>query len=336
MNEYILLSPLVAAFLVTLFLIPSWIRRAHNANLVGKDMNKSYEVKVAEAGGVTVIAGFIIGALFYIALKTFYFQQSTHIAELFALLSVILLVSFIGMIDDLLGWKIGLSKRIRIFLVLFAAVPLMVIDAGSSEVSLPFFEHLDLGYLYPLLIIPLGVVGASTTFNFLAGYNGLETRQGILILGALAIATAATGSTWLTIIILCMIAALGAFLIFNSCPAQVFPGDVLTYSIGAFIAAVAILGNLEKFALFIFIPNILEVFLKLRGGLRKESFAAPQKDGSLELRYSQIYGLEHAALFFLKKYKRKVYENDIVLFINSLQLICIVIGFVLFGRGIFG
>lgn len=328
--------PILASFAVTFFLLPSWIARAHHANLVGKDMNKFSHPKVAEAGGVTVIAGFAIGTLSTIALYTFVFQQKHFTAELFALLSVVIIVAFIGMIDDLLGWKIGLSKRIRLFLVLFAAIPLMVINAGSSEVSLPFFGMVDISYLYPLIIIPLGVVGASTTFNFLAGYNGLEARQGILLLGALAIASAATGSSWLAIVILCMIAALLAFLCFNALPARVFPGDVLTYSLGALIAAIAILGNIEKFVIFIFIPNIIEVVLKLRGRLKKESFAAPQKDGSLTLRYPGIYGLEHAALVLVQRYKKKVYENDVVLALNLFQLAVILLGFALFWEGIFG
>src|SRR3989338_6484277 len=217
---------------------------------------------VAEAGGVVVVAGFIIGVLSYIALKTFYFRQFTGTVELFVLISVILIVSFIGLIDDLLGWKIGLSKRVRLFLVLFAAIPLMVIDAGSSKITLPLLGTFNIGLLYSLIIIPLGVVGASTTFNFLAGYNGLEARQGILILGALAIVSYFTGYSWITLILLCMIAALTAFLVYNWYPAKVFPGDILTYSVGALIACAAILGNLERFAVFIFIPNIIEVFLK--------------------------------------------------------------------------
>ncbi len=335
MNEYIFLFPVIVAFIVTFSFLPPWIRRAHHAGLVGKDMNKPIEVKVAEAGGITVITGFVIGALCYVALKTFYFHEGEHVAEMFAFLSVILIVAFIGMIDDLLGWKIGLSKRIRLFLVLFAAIPLIVIDAGSSNVFVPFLESFDLGYWYLILVIPLGVVGASTTFNFLAGYNGLEARQGILLLGALAFATAATGSTHLAVLSLCMIAALAAFLIFNSNPAQVFPGDVLTYSLGAFIAAIAILGNIEKFALFIFIPNFIEILLKLRGGLRKESFAAPQQDGSLSLRYSRYYGIEHLSIALLQKFKKKVYENDVVLFINVVQVITIVLAFILFRDGIF-
>lgn len=334
MNEYILILPILVSFIISLILIPKWIKRAFNAGLVGKDMNKFDDVKVAEAGGVNVIAGFIIGVMVYIAIKTFYFKDSTNTLEIFALLSSILIISFIGMIDDLLGWKIGLNRRVRLFLVLFGAVPLMVINAGTSEIGVPFFSEFNLSLIYPLIIIPLGVMGASTTFNFLAGYNGLESRQGIIILSALAIATFLVGNSWLTLILLCMVASLIAFLFYNSFPAKVFPGDTLTYSIGALIASVAILGNIERFAIFIFIPNILEILLKLRGSLIKESFAEPEKDGTLSLKYSKIYGLEHLALVLIKKIKGRVYEKDVVNFINLIQILFVVLGFIIFRNGL--
>lgn len=335
MKEYFRFLPLLASFLVSLLILPAWIRRAHHAGLVGKDMNKPYQVMVAEAGGVAVIAGFVIGVLSYIALKTFYFKQATNVLEIFALMSLVLIVAFIGIIDDLLGWKIGLSKKVRIVLVAFASIPLVVINAGSSAVTLPFLTNINLGLLYPLILIPLGVVGASTTFNFLAGYNGLEARQGILLLSALAFASWSTGNSWLSVVLMCMVLSLCAFLIFNHYPAKIFPGDVLTYSVGALIGAAAILGNIERFAVFIFIPNILEVILKIRGKLKKESFAQPQRDGSLELRDKKIYGLEHAALFLLQKMKKKVYENDIVTAINVFQLAIIILGFIILRNGLF-
>jgi len=53
----------------------------------------------------------------------------------------------------------------------------------------------------------------------------------------------------------------------------------MTYSIGALIASMAILGNFEKIAVFVFIPYILETVLKLRGRLKKYSFAKVREDG---------------------------------------------------------
>ena len=331
----LLIIPLIVSFFVTLIFLPYWIRKAFEIGLVGRDMNKFQEKKVAESGGINVIAGFTIGVLVYVALKTFYFQSEQNVIEVYAILSSILMISFVGLVDGMLGWKKGLRKKSRLFLVLFASIPLVVINAGESVMGVPFFGTIDFGLIYPLILIPIGLVGASTTFNFLAGFNGLEARQGILILLALAAALFFKGESWISLILLCMIASLIAFLFYNSYPSKVFPGDVMTYGVGSLIAISAILGNVEKFAIFIFIPNIIEVILKLRGNLVKESFAVPNEDNTLKMRYEKIYGLEHFAIYFLKKIKKRVYERDVVNFINFIQILFIIVAFIIFRQGIF-
>ena len=51
-------------------------------------------------------------------------SYDSHLIEIFSLISVILLLSFFGLIDDLLGWQHGgLSKRSRLILVDFSAIP---------------------------------------------------------------------------------------------------------------------------------------------------------------------------------------------------------------------
>ncbi len=195
---------------------------------------------------------------------------------------------------------------------------------------------IEFGLFYPLLLIPLGVVGASATFNFMAGYNGLEASQGILILLALSLATWLSGNSWLSLVSLIMVACLIAFYLFNKYPAKIFPGDVLTYSVGALIATIAILGNLEKLAVFFFIPYIIETGLKSRGNLKKQSIAKLVDGGDLEVPYPKFYGLEHIAIHLLKKIKKKgkVYEQEVVYSINLFQIMIIVLGFLIFGKGL--
>ena len=327
--KIVFLIIIFVSFFCTYLILPPWIKKAHLNGLTGKDMHKTDKRKLAEGGGLSVLTGVSLGILLYIALNVFYFNDDGKLIYIFALLSVLLISSIVGMVDDLLGWKKGLSRKIRIIIILFAAVPLMVINAGNSTMNILFFGPVNFGILYPLLIIPIGILGATTTFNFLAGYNGLEASQGIIILSALAIVTYLTGNAWLSLIALFMVASLIAFYIFNTFPARVFPGDVLTYSVGALIASIAILGNIEKIAIFFFIPYMIETGLKLRGKLVKESFAKVNKDGSLEMPYKKIYGLEHLAILILKKYKpsKKVYEKDVVYLINGFQIFIIVLGF---------
>ena len=97
---------------------------------------------------------------------------------------------------------------------------------------------------------------------------------------------------------------------------------------------IAILGNVEKLALFFFIPYILETILKARGRLKKESFAKVLPDGSLEIPYNKIYGLEHLAIWMLRRIKPngKVYEKEVTYMIHGFTIIIILLGFLVIYR----
>jgi len=334
MEIILLFSVLLSAFFTLIFL-PKWIRKTKEIGFVWEDMNKKNCPKdIASSGGIVVVMAFVIGVLFYVAIRTFLIETSNGIGtEIFAVLFTLLLLSLIGFIDDLFGWKQeGLSIKFRLLLCGMASIPLIVINAGNHVVSIPFVGIINLGLAYPLLLIPLGIVGSTTTYNFLAGFNGLEAGQGILILSFLSFISYSTGSPWLSVIGLCMVASLIVFYFYNKFPAKVFPGDVLTYPVGGLIALMAILGNFEKIAVFLFIPYILETLLKLRGGLKKHSFGKVNLDGSLDMPYEKIYGLTHLSIFILKKLKKKVYEKDVTYLIFIFQIIIILVALVIFGE----
>jgi UDP-N-acetylglucosamine--dolichyl-phosphate N-acetylglucosaminephosphotransferase len=337
MTENILIVPVLASFFVTLFLVPYWIRKAKQIGLVWEDMNKVSDERVAGSGGIAAIVGFVIGVLLYIAYIVFFLESyNSRLIESLALLNVVLLVAGLGFIDDLLGWRHGgLSKRSRIIFLAFAAIPLMAINAGRSLIAIPFFGEIELGLVYPLFFIPIGIAGATFTFNMLAGFNGLEAGQGIILLSSLGLVAYLTGSPWLSVIALCMVASLIAFLFFNFYPAKVFPGDSLTYAIGGLIAIMAILGNFERVAVFFFIPHIIEMGLKIKGKLVKQSFGMPLEDGSLGLRYDKIYGLEHLAIFVLKRMGVKPTETKVVFSIWLFQIVIIIIGLFVFRESLF-
>jgi len=333
----ILFLPIFLSFILTAIILPKWIKKCRKVGLLWEDMNKfNHPKNVASSGGIVVIMSFILGVLLYIAIRTFITEGNGLNLNIFALLSVVLILAIVGLIDDLLGWQHGgLSVKFRLFLIFMASIPLIVINAGTHQSIIPFFGLVNLGILYTLLFIPIGIAGATATYNFLAGFNGLEAGQGIIILGFLSFIAYITGSPWLTLIGIIMVFSLFVFYFYNKYPARVFPGDILTYSIGALIACMAILGNFERIAVFVFIPYIIETGLKLRGGLKKQSFAIPQKDKSLEMPYNKIYGLTHLSLFILKKFKNKVYEKDVVYLIFIFQIIICLLALIIFWRVLF-
>jgi len=334
--EIVFISVLLS-FILTLYALPKWIKKCREVGFLWEDMNKINKVKnVAASGGIIVVIAFILGVLSYIAIKTFVLNGDGENLEIFALLNVILILALVGFVDDVLGWTFrGLSIRFRLFLAFVASIPLVVINAGTNIISVPFLGIVNLGILYPLFFIPIGIAGAATTYNFLAGFNGLETGQGIIIIGFLSLVSYFTGNLWLTIIGLCMVASLIVFYFYNRYPAKVFPGDVLTYSIGALIAGMAILGNFEKIAVFVFIPYIIETVLKVRGHLEKQSFAKVNDDKSLDIPYGKVYGLTHVSLLILKNFKNKVYEKDVVRLIFGFQILICLLALIIFKGGIF-
>lgn len=334
--DAILVLPILVSFLLTAIFLPKWIKKCKNLDLFWEDMNKfGHPRNVAASGGLIVIMSFILGILVYIAIRTFVFKNLNGISlQIFSLLCVIIIMSLVGLTDDFLGWKKGgLSWKFRIFLAISASVPLIVINAGQSLIDFPFFGIKDVGLFYPLLLIPLGITGAASTYNFLAGFNGLEAGQGIIIISFLSFISYLTGTSWLALVGLCMVASLIVFYIYNRVPAKVFPGDVLTWSVGALIAGMAILGNFEKIAVFVFIPYIIEFVLKVRGGFSpaKQSFGIPNKENGLAMPYNgKIYGLTHFSIYLLSKFKKQVREKDVVYLIFSFQILICLLTLVLF------
>src|SRR3989344_2479858 len=184
-----ILFPILASFFITLLLLPVWIKRAQKAGLVGKDIQKIGKSETAEAGGVIVMVGFTVGIMLLVWINTFLLKTNQNFVEIFAMLSSLLMISYVAFTDDILGWKIGLRRRTRLILIAFATIPLVAINAGKSVIFLPFLGPGDLGILYPMVLVPIGIIGATTTYNFIAGINGLEAGQGVIILSAMAIVT---------------------------------------------------------------------------------------------------------------------------------------------------
>ncbi|RLI97962.1 MAG: glycosyl transferase family 4 [Candidatus Aenigmatarchaeota archaeon] len=313
---------LAVSFITTLVLTKYWIKIAKRAGIVGKDMNKRGRPQVAEAGGITVLLGISSSILVYVFFKTFYLHSSSTTLLVFASLSSLLLAGFLGFVDDILGWKIGLRQWQKPVLTIPAAIPLMVINAGVSEMVIPLIGKVDFGILYPLLIIPLGIIGAANGFNLIAGHNALEAGMGAIILGALGAVTLNQGALWVSVICFSSVAGLLGFLVYNKYPARIFPGDSLTYFIGTLIAIVAILGNVEKIAIILFIPYFIEFILKARSGFRAENFGKPDSAGRLEPVHERICSLTHVAMLLPYKLTgKRPREYDVVLLILLFELI---------------
>lgn len=321
--EFMLMSTSVA-FLLTYLIIPHWVKVAVKKGFVGRDMNKLGNLFAAEGSGLWVAIGCVFGLYTLAASHRYLGNEVVYSDDLFALTSLLLLTSLLGFMDDVLGWKKGLPIWMRVAFLIPISAPLVVIKAGVSTLSIPFLGVIDLGLIYPLMLVPIGVLGAANAFNMIAGYNGLEACMGIALMLTTAVFSYIKGIALVFEASVVMTAALLAFIKYNWFPAKVFPGNTLTYSVGAYYASMIILGNMEKFGVLVFTPYFVEFALFIRGlkdGVYKENFGIPQGDGSLEPPYEKVYSLTHAAIKLLKKLGIKPTEPRVTLTLTSMQLI---------------
>lgn len=340
LNLYIILASALLGFLSTLAITPRIITVLKNIDVVGRDIQKKGKPEVAELGGFPVLVGFLSGIFSYVAVLTFYLGVNGEItSKILAATLGIMIITLFGMLDDLtallgkkkIGGKInsekkaGFKQSTKFLLPITAAVPLMVVNSGVSSITAPFFGSVDLGVLYPLLIVPLGIFGAANATNMLAGMNGLTAGLGVVLISALGIFSLINGGLVASAIAFIFVAVLLGFLAYNWYPARIFPGDSLDYTIGAVAASVAILGNIERFAVVAFVPWFAELLLKARSRFRAESFGILQSDGTLEAPYEKPYSLTHVVMN-----AGRFTEKQVVLILMGVELAFAALAFAAF------
>ncbi|MDD5650703.1 MAG: hypothetical protein PHF86_09885 [Candidatus Nanoarchaeia archaeon] len=292
----ILISSILGLILV-FFSAKYIIKYLKRINLMVKDMNKKDKPLIPISGGIMVLAGVIFSLLAFIFIQTFIYKNSVYTISVFAALNTILLISLVGLIDDLLILKskvssAGLKQWQKPLLTLLASIPLIVINVGDTNMWFPILGKMNFGLFYPLLFIPLGVVGAANMINMLAGYNGLEAGMGLVYTFMLGLYSYFNGSYVGALIAGVTFFSLIPFFFYNRYPAKVLPGDSLTYLLGASLVCIAVLGNVEKAAIICSIPFFIEFILKARNKFKVNSYGY-LKDGKIHSFYDKIYSIPH-------------------------------------------
>ncbi|CAF1275289.1 unnamed protein product [Rotaria sordida] len=162
-------------------LIPILKEKFIKAQLWGHDLNKrnSTEIKVAESQGVLAAGIFLILMFIMIAIVF-----SEHLHPETALLSICCMV-LLGFADDVLD----LRWSIKLLLPLIASLPLLLVyfaNYHSTTIILPkpvrpyLGQQWNLGILY-YIYMSMVAVFCTNAINILAGVNGLEVGQSIVI-----------------------------------------------------------------------------------------------------------------------------------------------------------
>ncbi|KAJ7644064.1 UDP-N-acetylglucosamine-dolichyl [Roridomyces roridus] len=294
----------IFALLATLYIIPAVGPAFIKANLKGIDLLKNDKVPVPESQGLVCAAVYILLLILFIpfafsdaiskaAEKTHegisviefpHHQLSVYLSSLLSLL----IATMLGFLDDVFD----IRWRHKIPIPIIASIPLLMVyyaERGNTHVVVPIplrFMFGTLVNLGPLYYLYMGLLStfATNSFNILAGINGSEVSQALIIalsvilndllylpwpldfripmhllggrmdveVGGVWKAGMAYGSQEL------VERHLFSFIVY---PARAFPGDTLCYVTGMAFAVVGIQAHFSKTLLLFFIPQIFNFVL---------------------------------------------------------------------------
>ncbi|XP_011500392.1 PREDICTED: UDP-N-acetylglucosamine--dolichyl-phosphate N-acetylglucosaminephosphotransferase [Ceratosolen solmsi marchali] len=271
---YINVTMSICTYFLTVRLIPRLKERFLKANLCGIDMNKKNFVKIPEAMGVVSGCTFLITMFLFIPIpfgdhifNNVNFPHNEFVELLAALLSICCMM-LLGFADDVLD----LQWRHKLMLPTIASLPLLMVyyvNFNSTVIIVPkpfraFFSlSIDLWLFYYAYMGMLAVF-CTNAINILAGVNGLEVGQSLIIATSILIFNLIelSGDMWKAhqlsmYFIIPYIAASFALWKHNRYPSKVFVGDTFCYLSGMTFAVVGIIGHFSKTTLLFFIPQIL-------------------------------------------------------------------------------
>jgi len=318
----IFVSTLFMAWFILLRITPWFIKITRERGWLGKDMNKSDKREVSELGGIPVYIGFVTSIMFALViyyLFCFYQYSFIDITKLVLIFITISLMMFIGFMDDILGWKKGISQLQHFIYPLIFSIPMVIfaIIYHLNSIYIPGFGVLQLGLIYAWILIPIAIDATTNSFNLLAGFNGLEAGISVIIFTTIAIISFVRGEITLLIILAAWIGALLGFLEFNKYPSKIFPGDIITLVSGVLAGISAIVLKLEFLIAFLILLYIIEFIIKASYRFKTECFGIPNKNGLLRAN-PKGGSLTHV---ILKLGKGKLTEKKLVLTFYLIQLV---------------
>lgn len=194
-------------------------------------LQKIHSTPVPRIGGFGILAGVAAGALLL---------ADRELAQWMALFLLASIPAFAGGFLEDLTRKVSPYSRL-LFAFGAAAVGFFLLDAGITDLDLPYDDYL-FGYgLFAFGFTLFAVGGFAHATNIIDGMNGLSGLVGIAILAAIAgVAWQVNDPTVLSAALIVAAATLG-FLVWNYPRGVIFAGDGGAYFLGFLIAELAVL-----------------------------------------------------------------------------------------------
>lgn len=274
----------IVAFILCIVFIPILIKISIKNHWYDEvDDRKIHTGKISRLAGVAIfwsmLGTIIISIIFiYVSPK---FQIDIPITRVVSFLFAVMLVHFVGLLDDFKN----IRPRFK-FLVQLIAVGIVIFPNNTfSQIYLPFVNiNINIGFL-GYFLSAIWIIGACNAVNLIDGVDGLS--GGITAIAALVISIIALlmGNFITAIIAFSLFGSIIGFLVFNLPPAKIFMGDSGSLFLGFLISSLPLLEikNFCDLSLVIsisvlFVPVVDTLTSMLRRIMRKQSPFFPDRE----------------------------------------------------------
>ena len=224
--ELNIIFSLITSFLITYVAIPKVIFFAEKLRLLDAAGDRaSHEGSVPIFGGIAIFTGIIFSLLFWADIENIQY-----------LLVSILIVFFVGVIDDLL--ELSPFKK----LVGQIMATLIIIYLGDLQIDnmhgvLGIYDlPIWIGTLFTVFVVIVIMNG----FNLIDGVDGLAGGIGVISSFSFGVIALLMGQSDMAIVAFTLMGALLWFLRYNIFPAKIFMGDTGSLVVGMILSILAI------------------------------------------------------------------------------------------------
>jgi len=272
------------AILFTPFLI-RYFQRRQLGQYIREDGPASHSAKAGTPtmGGIAIVGSVVVGYAFGHLGTEIRFSRTGYLV-----VGVVVAFGLIGYLDDYIKVhrrrSLGLNKRAKSGAQLACALAfaLLAVNWAHTSTALSFTRSeaigIDMGPVLWVIFAVLIMVGASNAVNITDGVDGLAAGSGTFCFAVLSIMgywifrhdriyhVLPAHAIDLAVVSVALAGACIGFLWWNAAPAKIIMGDTGSLAIGAGLAAICLLLNLELLLLIVgglFVMETVSVILQI-------------------------------------------------------------------------
>ena len=224
-----------STILLSLILTPIFKIISVQTGMVDKPNERRInKIPMPSAGGLPIFVSFVVSTLVF-------FQEIIPKFYILPIILAALVIIVTGVLDD----KFELTpKQKTVGILLAALIVYFVADVHIDSVTIPFFGHIELGWLsFPVTIF--WIFGITNAVNLIDGLDGLATGVsliGLITIGIIGYFFLHSSTVYIPIVIFCLVASIIGFFPYNFYPAKIYLGDTGALFLGFIMAVLSLQG----------------------------------------------------------------------------------------------